>query len=60
MPSNNARSQVHVAVSTFEDLELLGGSAWRIECSCGFVTRPASTLGTATGIWRRHCVLSGR
>lgn len=55
-----AEVHVHEHVSTFEDLLLTGGSVWRADCSCGYVTRPATEPGVARGLLRRHMVLAGR
>ena len=54
------RTQIHIPGPVFEDLLIVGGSQWRSGCSCGWVSRAASSSGVAVGLWRRHVVLAGR
>ena len=59
MPKHR-RPQTHTLLTISEDLVLMGGSAWKSYCSCGWESRPCTEAGIARGLFRRHIVVGGR
>jgi len=52
--------QTHELDTVAEDLALFGPNCWFAYCTCGWRSRPASSLGIGYGLWGRHARLAGR
>lgn len=60
MSRTKSRQVTHGLGAVWEDLEVLGGSSWQGQCTCGWKTRHCATMGVVIGLLRRHAIVTGR